>query len=521
MKLNLTICRSVLILSLVLAFSCQATKDTQDNSTSNIVEIIFLQMNDVYEIAPLEGGRVGGLARVATLRQQLLAENPNTYTVLAGDFLNPSLLSSMKMDGKKIAGKHMVEVLNTLGLDLATFGNHEFDLKFHDLQERINESAFDWVSSNVYNLKGDYFKPFEKETDSLVIPIPRTMLLHFTNKSGQIATVGIFAVTLPFNKAGYVMYDDVFTEAQYAYDDLKDTADLIVGLTHLDMDDDHNLALRIPGIHLIMGGHDHTNMYYRAGETYIAKADANAKSVYIHRVHINLASGSVDISSELVNINEDMKDEIRTAEVVDKWSAIADANSRSQGFDPDEVLMVLGDKVLDGREVTIRNQPSELCQLIARAISFACPESDLAILNSGSVRLDDLLAGEVTQYDILRTLPFGGAVVEADMKGSLLNKFLQTGWDNQGIGGYLQWDRVRSDSRRNQWFIDNQLLDTTRYYRVATTAFLMKGLESNLDFLVPENPLIKAMYYPKPEDPDDVRHDIRNTLIHYLRFGGK
>ncbi|MEM9022155.1 MAG: hypothetical protein AAGB22_00340, partial [Bacteroidota bacterium] len=48
------------------------------------VEFIVLQLNDVYEIAPLENGQAGGMARVATLRNQLLAENPRVITVLSG-----------------------------------------------------------------------------------------------------------------------------------------------------------------------------------------------------------------------------------------------------------------------------------------------------------------------------------------------------------------------------------------------------------------------------------------------------
>ena len=47
--------------------------------------VTILHFNDVYEITPVEGGRSGGLARVATLRRRLLAENPNTFTLLAGD----------------------------------------------------------------------------------------------------------------------------------------------------------------------------------------------------------------------------------------------------------------------------------------------------------------------------------------------------------------------------------------------------------------------------------------------------
>ncbi len=53
------------------------------------ITLRLLQLNDVYEITPIEGGTRGGLARVATLRQQLLKENPRTYTILAGDSFSP------------------------------------------------------------------------------------------------------------------------------------------------------------------------------------------------------------------------------------------------------------------------------------------------------------------------------------------------------------------------------------------------------------------------------------------------
>jgi 5'-nucleotidase/UDP-sugar diphosphatase len=86
-----------------------------------------------------------GLARVATLRQELLAENPNTFTVLAGDFLSPSALGTARVDGERLAGKQMVSVLNQMGLDYVTFGNHEFDISEAALRDRIAESTFQVV----------------------------------------------------------------------------------------------------------------------------------------------------------------------------------------------------------------------------------------------------------------------------------------------------------------------------------------------------------------------------------------
>ena len=129
-----SILRSVVFLITLLLFSaCNTQKDVVEVvvevQTEDPVEFTILQINDVYEIAPLEGGSVGGLARVAGLLRQLEVENPNTIAVLAGDFLSPSFMGTLKKDGERIAGLQMVETLNAMGLDYATFGNHEFDLK--------------------------------------------------------------------------------------------------------------------------------------------------------------------------------------------------------------------------------------------------------------------------------------------------------------------------------------------------------------------------------------------------------
>ncbi len=56
----------------------------------------------------------------------------------------------------------MTEVLNNVGIDLVTFGNHEFDISFSDLQQRINESKYDWINSNVHLAQNGVHQPFTK-----------------------------------------------------------------------------------------------------------------------------------------------------------------------------------------------------------------------------------------------------------------------------------------------------------------------------------------------------------------------
>src|SRR5687767_14995695 len=58
--------------------------------------VTILHFNDVYEITPVEGGRSGGLARVATVRKQLLQRGIPLLTTLGGDFLSPSALGTAR-----------------------------------------------------------------------------------------------------------------------------------------------------------------------------------------------------------------------------------------------------------------------------------------------------------------------------------------------------------------------------------------------------------------------------------------
>jgi 2',3'-cyclic-nucleotide 2'-phosphodiesterase (5'-nucleotidase family) len=94
---------SVIGLFLALPAYSQASRVKNDGK----IEVVFLQLNDVYEISSLDHGKIGGMARVATVRKELLKYNPRTYTILAGDFLSPSAMGTIILDTpakKKIAG---------------------------------------------------------------------------------------------------------------------------------------------------------------------------------------------------------------------------------------------------------------------------------------------------------------------------------------------------------------------------------------------------------------------------------
>src|SRR5580765_5035992 len=116
-------------------------------STDCTVRVTLLQVNDVYQFAPVDQGARGGLARVLTLKKEIEKESPNSILLLSGDTISPSVESIT------YKGAQMIDAWNATGLDYATFGNHEFDFGPDVLQERIKESKFGWVAANVIDTR--------------------------------------------------------------------------------------------------------------------------------------------------------------------------------------------------------------------------------------------------------------------------------------------------------------------------------------------------------------------------------
>lgn len=438
------------------------------------VHVTILHFNDIYEITPIAGGREGGIARVATLRQQLLARNPNTLTTLGGDLFNPSALGTAPFEGDRLAGRQMVDVLNHFGLDFATFGNHEFDLKEPQFHQRMAESRFTWISSNVLAADG---QPFAGVKPSQVVSFADP-------RSGRAFRVGLFGVTLPVNQPPYVRYADALASAREQVGQLAAQSDFIVALTHQTLDEDTALLERLPQIGLVLGGHEHVNFqYWRGNFSPLLKADANVRSVYVVDLWFDPRTGRTEVKPSFVPITDRLPEEPAVKAVVDRWLAVAFQAFRQQGFAPAE-LVTTSTEPLDGLESVVRTRSTALTELIARSMLRPYPQAELALFNSGSIRIDDVIpAGPITVYDVIRVLPFGGRVQLASIRGSLLQKVLQQGAANAGTGGFLQAANVQRAGE--QWQVGGMPIDPARTYRLAVNDFLALGKEQNLEWLKP------------------------------------
>jgi 5'-nucleotidase len=479
------------------------------------VDFTILQMNDVYEIAPLEGGNAGGLARVAEIRRRLLAETPNVITVIAGDFLSPSLTANLNLEnGEKIAGLQMIETLNALKVDYATFGNHEFDNRDSALTaKRINQCQFKFVSANVRRVYADgVIKPFTQTINNQPVAIPDYAIQEFSNLNGDKVKVALTGVLLPLNKRNYVNYLPIESAFKDAVARAKTESDVVIALTHQFAADDRALAKAVPGVPLFIGGHDHNHQDHYVENTIITKADANAKTVYIHRCRFDPVSKLIRIQSSLQYIDASIPSEPTTKAVVDRWVAKTDATLKANGYDPSAKISDLKE-TLECKESDVRSRPTNFGKLTNEAIEYSFPGADAYLINSGSMRLDDNLSGAVTQYDILRTFPFGGGFALQELPGSVLKTVLDAGLEkNRGEGGYLQSNHISKEN--GAWMVRGKAIDDQKNYKVVFSSFVASGSEANLGFLSkykPSEP--KTLTTPKGAT---IKNDVRDIVIAYL-----
>lgn len=492
----------ILFLFTILFVSC--------SSDDGKISFTILQLNDVYEISSIQGGKYGGMARVETVHQELVAKNKNTLLVMAGDFLNPSLLGTMKHEGVRVRGKQMIEVMNAMSFDLVAFGNHEFDIPKKDLQKRMDESNFPWISSNVFNKTADSIKQFYQELSGVKRLIKGSFIKEIFDEDGTKIKVGFISVCIPSNPKDYVLYKDMFSAIVKEYESIKNKVDIVIGLTHVKIEHDREIAKLLPNIPLIMGGHEHTNKNEMIGNVRITKADANAKTAYIHSINYDKKNKNTIISSQLKSIDTSITDNLKVKLVVDKWSQVMEDQISKIVENPYEIIYT--SKVpLDARDAPIRSKQTNLGNMIARSMAYSYDNKvDCSIVNGGSIRIDDQLIGDINSIDIFRVLPFGGPVLKVEMKGSLLKKVLQYGENATGSGAYLQRSNIQFINKT--FTINNKNISSSTIYTVALSDYLMKGLD--IPFLTKDHPDIISVFNPTPSE---VPFDIRKAVITYFK----
>lgn len=483
---------SIVVAALLVGACASMPPASSDASTATLT---FVHFSDLHEMLPGAGGRIGGIARLATVVERERRSRESVLVTLGGDYLSPSALSTARVDGEPLAGRQVVSALNLLGVDWATFGNHEFDLTEAAFRARMAETRFGVVSTNVLDGSGRIFSP--------ALP----SVIATVKSRGRDLRIGLVGLTIDFTVKPYVRYLPAVEAARTQIAAMAGKTDAIVVLSHLGLSGELAVAEAIPEVDLILGGHEHENFNLRRGpaQTTIAKGDSNAKSTVIATLTFGAPGVRPSVSARVEPLDERVRPQPAMESEVRRWTEMAFAAFRRDGFNPEAPVAVVPE-ALDGRDATVRVRPGNLTEIITAAINREAAGVDVAILNGGSIRIDDVIqAGTITEYDIIRVLPFGGAVVRAQFDGALLTDVLDAGLANQGSGGYLH---PRGATRADGvWRVGGQPIDPKRRYTVAVPEYLLTGGEARMKFLTRTNPQVHDV-----KDLGDIRTAVINEL---------
>ena len=434
----------------------------QDDAGSprNASQLTFLQINDVYTTVPINDA--GGLARVATLKRRLAANGHPVILALAGDFLSPSVASSV------FKGEQMIATLNAAGLDYATLGNHEFDFGIDVLKQRIAESTFTWVVSNVLDAA---------TRAPIAGSVPYAVRTVGPLKVGFIGLCLTTAQIAPALRSQYAFVDPMASAARYLPILRREGANVVVAITHLTFADDRALARAFPQIDLVIGGHEHFPITATENHTLIRKAGSDAK--YVARIDIIRPPGAASATErffELIPVTKDLPDEVETARVADHFESRL---SR-------ELDTVIGASTAD-LDATQRRLVGEtaLGNLIADALR-ADVNADVAISNAGGVRGNRIYpAGPLTRRTLLAMHPFGNIVCKISVNGRVLLDALNNGVATLpgGAGQFPQISgmtmkvepRAPAGGRVTEVRVGGVPLDPAKAYTVALPDFVMNG----------------------------------------------
>src|SRR5882762_7575501 len=385
-----------LALMLVLILISQFSLSAQQKPDCT-VRVTLLQVNDVYQFAPVDQGARGGIARVLTLKEEVAKQSPNTLLLLAGDTISPSVESIT------YKGAQMIDAWNAAGLDYSTFGNHEFDFGPDVLRQRMKESKFKWIVANVIDKKTG--KPFGDA--------PAFVVRDFGG-----VKVAIFGLTLEETKTTSRPGPDVEflnpceTARKLVAEIHASGVKTVVALTHLSMSEDKEVA-RCAGVDVIIGGHEHTLLESSSGGAPIFKMTADARELGQIDLNISKNTGAVQsIDWKVTPVTDQIKDDPQFAAINRKYGTLIKELARVVGRTSVD---------LDARSAVGRTQETNVGDFIADAFR-ASTGADVALMNGGSIRADEIIkAGALTRRDVLSILPFKNKVVKVEVSGATLH----------------------------------------------------------------------------------------------------
>ena len=237
----------------------------------------------------LHDGTIGGIGKAATIIKSIRLSEPNVLFLHAGDFSVGDFFYN------KYFGVPELQMLAVLGCNALTVGNHEFDL-----------GPFNLLTVLQQGFQTDTFPLLSANLDMTGLPQLETFVHPYIIKNISGVKIGIFGMTIPnpLNNPSPVIVENNFPEIANATVSALQSAgaNVVIMLSHLGYSNDSALAVNIPGINFIVGGHDHyvftqPKVLYNPGgfNTYIVQAGADYE--FVGKLKFTFNNGTITFNS--------------------------------------------------------------------------------------------------------------------------------------------------------------------------------------------------------------------------------
>jgi 2',3'-cyclic-nucleotide 2'-phosphodiesterase (5'-nucleotidase family) len=240
---------------------------------------------------------------------------------------------------------------------------------------------------------------------------------------------------------------------------------------------DDRMAREVPGIHLVLGGHEHDPLENVVGDTLITKAGADG--VFVVRVDLQATRDGKVLARQhrFIAVTPGLPEDPAMAVLVARYQArLSDALDVRIG----ETRVPL-----DARNAALRTGETNVGNLVTDVIR-ARLRADVAVMNGGGIRGNQLLpAGPLTRRDVNALLPFLNVLVMLEVPGQVLRDVLEQSVAAypREFGGFLQvsgltfvFDPARPAGQRVvRVLVGGQPLDPDRRYTLATNGYTGGG----------------------------------------------
>lgn len=379
-----------------------------------------------------------GYAGVAAYKAEMQKTHNYVALVDCGDAIQGESIGTLS------AGAYLVDIMNEVGYDFATFGNHEFDYKLPQLAKLTKQAKYQYLACNFkYIGKGTSdlnYKPYEivtygdKKVAFIGIVTPESFTkstpAYFQDESGN------YIYSFSEDETGAALYETV----QKTVDEVRAAgADYVIAMGHLgnegitDRWTSKAVIANTTGIDAVLDGHDHI-----AGVQKVANKDG--KQIVLTEPGTkfeNLGKLTIKtdgtITAELISPKEfTEKDAGITAYITKLTDTFKEYVSKVVA----KSSIALPDKDENGNRL-VRNHETALGDLCADAFRVMM-DADIGIMNGGGIR-KPIKAGDITLDNILSVFPWGNLPCKMEVTGQTVLDMLEMGAINypEESGGFL------------------------------------------------------------------------------------